>query len=130
MTGSRIPNEIVDSIIRFMPYKKQATINKAYRKAVMNKCKKIIFKATINWITQYKDNMDTAHYYIPKSVYKKFYPIKWRQSFIETVLDLFAADNIRYNEVVDICDKEKSLVLRFNKVIDVLNDNELFHIGW
>jgi hypothetical protein len=55
----------------------------------------------------------------------------YRNSFVESALDETAGTE-KYIEILNILNSTKinSTNIRFNMIIDVLSDEELFSIGW
>ncbi len=126
---SSLPITAVDDIVSYLLPSEKMKISKKYETEVINLSKEKIRKCVSAWALKYKQNMDNNYYHIPKLDYKMFYPLKYRQSFIETVLDLLVEDEERYEQVCQYFVSE-SLVTAFNKSIDLLSADELFTIGW
>lgn len=126
---SNITIENIDIIFSYLKPKEKLFINSKYRTQAINQSKEKIRKITYKWLLDYNEQIDNNYYYVPKIIYKRFYPLKYRISFIEKVLDMFAG-SIKYNFVCDILNEYSSLVEQFNHIIDILSDDELFCIGW
>lgn len=127
---SSIPITCVDNIISFLRPTEKMNINSKYRKSVIANSKKIIKRNVIKWCEEYNERMNESMYFIPKKVYKKFYPLKFRISFMEEVFDLLVEDCKRYNIVSNLMTINNNLVDNFNSVIDILTEEELFILGW
>lgn len=125
-----IPMPIVDSIILYMKPNEYKLINSKYKAIAISKSKDIIRKYVGNWCYLYSEKMNETLYHVPKIYYKLFYPIKYRSGFIDEVFDLLADDVERYMIVSDILENSKGLVKDFNKIIDILSNDELFVLGW
>lgn len=121
--------DIVDNVFSYLKPKDKLLINSKYREQAINQSKEKIRKITTKWLLSYSEEMDNNYYHVPKIVYKKYYPLRYRQSFIEKVLDMTAC-NIKYGIVCDIIEEYDSLVDQFNNIIDILSDDEMFCIGW
>jgi hypothetical protein len=72
-------------------------------------------------------------YYIPKKYWKLYYPLCERKYFLILVnkqTNLHNNDEIKniYNKYLK--NPKNNLTLTFNKIIDLLYENELFNIGW
>ena len=134
-----LPNEIVNNII--LEY---LTIydNKSININIENKRKKIIHKSIIKinnrfsyYMIQRKYNIEyyDDSYYIPKKYWKLYYPLCDRKYFLKLVnkqTNLHNNDEIKniYNKYLK--NPKNNLTLTFNKIIDLLYQNELFNIGW
>lgn len=124
-----ISAENVDNIISYLKPRDKLLINSKYRKEAITQSKEKIRKIITKWLLSYSEEMDNNYYNVPKIVYKKYYPLKYREAFIEKVLDI-TAGNMKYNIVCDILNEYTSLVDKFNHIIDILSEDEMFSIGW
>jgi len=129
---SDLPITSVDNIVSYLKPTEQMKISDKYKFIAIMKSKEKIKRVIKKWAIGYSIYMDNDYYEIPKIIYKKYYPIKYRQSFIETALDLLIfQDNNRYMLISEyMLDTNLSLVESFNKSIDLLSERELFFIGW
>ena len=129
---SDLPITSVDNIVSYLKPTEQMKISDKYKFIAIMKSKEKIKRVIKKWAIGYSIYMDNDYYEIPKIIYKKYYPIKYRQSFIETALDLLISqDNNRYMLISEyMLDTNLSLVESFNKSIDLLSERELFFIGW
>jgi len=154
MISNNLPSEIENNIIL-----KYLTIydNKYINKAIENeRTKKIqisivkINKLLCKYMLKRKHDIDYAEneYYIQKKFWKLYYPLIHRKQFLKkTILvlkqylkNLNNINKDRYSFIISIyqqyveCELTRShknmLVITFNKIIELLTDNELFHIGW
>jgi hypothetical protein len=121
--------ENVDNIISYLKPKERMIINSKYREETIKESKEKIRRITTKWLLSYSKEMDNNYYHVPITVYKKFYPLKYRGAFIEKVLDNLAG-NIKYGIVCDIIEEYDSLVDQFNHIVEILNEEQLFHLGW
>ena len=127
-----LPITSIDNIVSYLKPKEQMIISDKYKFIAIMKSKEKIRKVFKKWATGYSISMNIDYYEIPKIIYKKYYPMKYRQSFVETALDLLVSnDKHRYNLIASyMSDKNLSQVESFNKSVDLLSESELFHIGW
>lgn len=138
MSLNELPNEIINNILieytsiysnkyinRYIENQRTQKINKS-----LNIIKNIISRYMItrrHAIDYYEDS-----YYIPKRYWKKYYPLCDRKYFLYLVMK----QNLnRYNEINDIYNDflkntSKNITITFNKIIDLLDNDELFSIGW
>jgi hypothetical protein len=129
MSGDKLAISSVDNIISYLRPSEQMHISVKYRELAINSSKEKIRKAVSGWTMYYDSVMSVDFYHVPKIVYKKCYPLKYRQAFIEQTMDMLAPVDIRYLEICGY-DKKYGLVETFNKTIDLLSEDELFSIGW
>ena len=127
---SSLPLNCVHNIISFLKPTEKMNINSKYKNEVLKNSKKNIRKYILKWCLAYSKQMDSAEFNIPKNVYKRFYPLKYRQAFMEEVFDLLVEDCERYKIVSNVINGDGSLVENFNLIVDVLTESELFMIGW
>ncbi len=127
-----LPITSIDNIVSYLKPKEQMVISDKYKFIAIMKSKVKIRKVVAQWVIGYSISMNIDYYEIPKIVYKKYYPMKYRQSFIETALDLLVSqDKERYNLIADyMSDENLSQVQSFNNSVDLLTERELFFIGW
>ncbi len=128
--ASSIPLPVVDNIILFMRPSEYKNINSRYNQIAIEWATKIIRKHVGNWCRLYSEKMNNTLFETPKIYYKMFYPMKYRSGFIDEVFDLLVEDMERYIYVSKVLNNSSGLVSDFNKIIDVLTPEELFHIGW
>lgn len=129
MSGSKLAISSVDNIVSFLQPSEQMYISSKYKQIAIKSSKEKIRKAVKKWINYYRGIMDVDYYHIPKLAYKRCYPLKYRQSFLEEVMDMLAPCDERYLEVCEYV-WEESLVDSFNKTVDLLSEDELFVLGW
>jgi hypothetical protein len=96
--------------------------------AVINSARIKIRRAVVNYLLDWQIAATHDAMQIPKVHYKRFYPMSSRKEFIESTFDHFAM-RPEYEEIADIC-SEGSQNEIFNKLIDYLEDEEIFEIGW
>lgn len=134
-----LPEIIMDTIIlKYSSIHANKYINKYYenkRQIIMNnslkKIKIVIIKYML--IRRYDIDYYVDSYYIPKKYWKKYYPLCERKNFLKLVIN---QNNLRnkqyiiniYNDFIN--NSSKNLTITFNKIIDLLDQNELFEIGW
>lgn len=99
-------------------------------KLSITKINKVLFKYIIirRFDIEYYDD-----YAIPKYYWKYYYPLCERKFFIKLVMKQINLNrsneiNIIYNYYLK--NPKNNLTITFNKIIDLLTDNELFIIGW
>lgn len=119
----------VDNIISYLKPTEKLLINSKYRNEAINESKEKIRRITTKWLLSYREEMDNNYFNVPIIVYKKYYPLKYRMNFIEKVLDNLAG-NMRYGIVCDIIEEYDSLVDQFNHIVEILDDEQLFLLGW
>lgn len=129
MGGDKLAISSVDNIINYLLPYEQMRISVKYKEIAINLSKEKIRKAVSRWIVYYDSVMAVDFYYVPKIVYKKCYPLRYRQAFIEQAMDMLASVDSRYSEICGY-DQQCGLVETFNKTIDLLSEDELFSIGW
>ena len=84
----------------------------------------IINRYVNKYYKEYVELQNTELYDINHYVYKKFYPMIYRNSFIKTVFD----KKIINEENEDL--KGLTIVDKFNKVIEQLSIPDLHNLGW
>ncbi len=119
----------VDNIISYLKPTEKLLINSKYRNEAINESKEKIRRITTKWLVSYREEMDNNYFNVPIIVYKKYYPLKYRMNFIEAVFDEIAGD-IKYGIVCNILEEYNSLVDRFNHIVEILSEEQLFNIGW
>lgn len=102
------------------------------RSYTLNKSINLINKCIYKHIANFRIEMDYNYFYMPKVLYKRFYPLKDRISIILSILKLKDHESYDYQKELyeEILTKPNHLVLNFNKIIDTLNENDLYRIGW
>lgn len=139
MNNNNLPNELVNNII--LEY---LTVydNKGINKDIENERKYIIKNSIIkiNHLIypymkkrRYDINYYEDSYYIPKKYWKLYYPLSERKYFLKLVIK--QNNLLNKIQIIDLYHKylknpKNNLTFVFNKIIDLLNDNELFNIGW
>lgn len=137
--NNNLPNELVNNII--LDY---LTIydNKSININIENKRKTLINLSIIkithlfsHYMIKKRYDIDYYEdsYYIPKKYWKQYYPLCERKDFLKLVnkqTNLYNNEQIQniYNEYLK--NPKNNLTITFNKIIDLLYDNELFNIGW
>jgi hypothetical protein len=134
-----IPSEICDNILsNYLTIYENKNINRNVENFRRNKIKKSINKINkliYNHIVSLRKDMDIEYYDLPKYYYKKYYPMCERKGMI--ILAMNKVNLVNHNEVKKIFDiynnditNKISLVDTFNKIIDLINIDELNYIGW
>jgi len=132
-----MPPEIYNMVLNdYLTIYDNKNINKHIESIRQKKIKSSIYKINkllYKYIINQRHDMDIEEYYIPKLLYKKYYPLSLRKSFILLVIK--KNNLIRYNEIINVFNiynnnPKNKLVITFNKIIDLLSNNELFDIGW
>lgn len=134
-----IPSEICDNILsNYLTIYENKNINRNienFRRNKINKSINKINKLIYNHIVSLRKDMDIDNYYIPKRHYKKYYPLCYRKGMIE--LSMEKVNLVNHDEVKKLYDiynnditNKISLVDTFNKIIDLINIDELNYIGW
>jgi len=133
----QIPAEMYNIILEdYLTIHENKYINKYIedkRKIKIKKSIKKIKKLISNYIHNYKIDMNQEDYYLSKRFYKLYYPINLREKFI--LLSIKKISNGNNAKIVEIYNdyknnKKNKLVLTFNKIIDLLSNEELAFIGW
>jgi hypothetical protein len=138
MSLNELPNEIINNIlIEYTSIFSNKGINKYIENQRNKKIKKslnIINKIISRYMITRRYAIDYYEdsYYIPKIYWKKYYPLSERKYFLYLVMK----QNLnRYDEINNIYNDflkntSKNITITFNKIIDLLNNEELFSIGW
>ena len=128
---SNLSETSIDIIISYLKPVEKKDISKKYRKEVIYQSKEKIANCVCKWLDSYKNYMDFNYYNIPRIVYKKHYPMIYRNAFIESALDE-TTDTEKYEQIMNIINSDNisSKSIKFNKIIDILSDEDLFSIGW
>ena len=133
---NNIPEDILTIILHNYLYIHDTKyINKSfYNKYTMEqeKAKKIIYKYVYKYMKEYENSQNIDFFRIPKHVYKKYYPMCYRQTFIISAFNhIYSINDIeRSQQLHDLMTSNNSIIFRFNKCIDLLNGEELYIIGW
>lgn len=117
-----VPEFAQDLILEFIPACSRIGISKRIDSDNLNKirnAKFLIRRVIYNWGLDYKEEMNYDHIQFSKLVYKRFYPMYLRKTFIESALDYLADDQLRLVNKFE-----------FNEIIDELTEEELDEIGW
>jgi hypothetical protein len=112
------------NINKYIECKRKQKIKKS-----SNKINKLIYKYILNM----RIDMNQEQYYYSKRFYKLYYPMNLREKFILLSIKKIKSNN--YAKIVKIYKNYKNnqknkLVFTFNKIIDLLSDQELYYIGW
>lgn len=138
-TIMNIPSEICDKILyNYLTIYDNKNINhdvENFRKIKIKKSINKINKLIYNYILSVRENMSTDHYETPKKYFKKYYPLCIRKKWI--IVAMKKVNLVNNNEVKNLFDmynndttNKISLVDTFNKIIDLINNDELNYIGW
>lgn len=134
-----IPSEICDNILsNYLTIYDNKNINHSVENFRKNKIKKSINKINkliYNYIVAFRKDMNVDEYDVSKYYYKKYYPLRYRKSMI--ILSMTKINLVNHDEVKKLFDiynnditNKISLVDTFNKIIDLINIDELHYIGW
>jgi len=116
------PDFAQDLILDYIPVCQRLGISKRIDSNNLEKirnAKFLIRRVVYNWALDYKQEMNFDHIQFSKNIYKRFYPMYLRKSFIESALDYLAHDQQRLVNKFE-----------FNEIVDALTEDELDDIGW
>jgi hypothetical protein len=133
-----LPNDIIQSIIQFAPFSTQLQINHESRSnaiSVIAPFRIKIRRAITNYLLDKKKffwEIEEPN----KAQIKRFYPMIYRDYFINYAVEIlensevynFEEGPVTYNAILNI--REKPTIDGFNFIVDLLNEEELFSIGW
>ncbi len=130
----QIPNVIEDMIFKdYLTINDIKFINKYTHNIFQikkNKAQHIIYKYVFKYIKGYQHVQNIDYYHIPKYIYKKYYPLKYKQEFIHKASiqpSLTYQNKLLIDELIN---SNISIVSRFNTCIDILSESQLYNIGW
>lgn len=98
------------------------------------KASPIIYNIISNYINDYKyiTSFATEDDYNNKLIWKRYYPLRFRQSIIELSLTKLQFTSYqKYNKIKNLITKDKSKInINFIEFINILSLDELLYIGW
>ncbi len=129
---------LIDMVFTYLPVRQTKYINKYYYskyKELEDKSKFIISKYVYRYLKEYEYFQNQEYFLIPKSIWKKFYPMCYRQkhmnlSYMRLLKWYHYNDRSKKNQFKYIINLNNSLNDKFSKYIDLLSIEELNSIGW
>lgn len=133
-----LPSEIIRNVIQFTPLSVQLQINRESAiaaLAIINPAKVKIQRVITNYLLE-KSKFFRETEVPSKLQIKRFYPMIYRKDFIQSAVALLENSEVynfengiaTYDAILNI--KDKPTVEGFNFIVDILNERELFEIGW